>query len=162
RNTGGNGDVVVNNAGDVTLVGEYRNDASGKELRLSTTNGNIDTSSANVQSSGGRHGFVAHGDTGRKNRVRNRGVGSGEVRVACPGGSHRRAGVTVAVNGGVSTPGGAVRMIAGPGPGINAASALFPGTNPPVATETADDIGMIQLNAPISTPGNIVLMTSAN
>src|SRR5262249_7004243 len=70
---------------------------------------------------------------------------------------------TITVNGGIATSGGDLRMIAGTGPGIDTAHALFQAPNPPVATEVADDIGLITINAPVTVgAGNMVLVTSAN
>ena len=154
-NTAGN--AVIRTPGSVTLVNNFRNTASGGELRLITQDGAIDTSAVAVQSSGGRIALIANDTAGGATG----GITVGAGGINSSGGDVvLHAADNITVDGTVAAGAGNVRMIAGTGPGINAGHAAFSGANPAAATELAqDEFGMIVFNAPVSA-GSMTLVSS--
>jgi hypothetical protein len=153
------GNAVIANAGPVSLTNNFRNTASGGELRLITASGAIDTGTVAVQSAGGRIALIASDTAG--GATGNIVVGTGGIASA-GGDIALHAADNITVDGAIAAGAGNVRMLAGTGPGINAAHASFTGTNPPVATElVADDFGAITFNAPASA-ANMVLVSSTS
>ncbi len=147
------------NAGPVNLLNNFRNTAAGGELRLIANNGAINTGAVAVQSAGGRIALIANDTTG--GATGNVIVGTGGIASA-GGDIALHAADNITINGAIAAGAGNVRMLAGTGPGINAAHASFTGTNPPAPTElAADDFGFITFNAPVSA-ANMVLVSSTS
>ena len=153
------GNAVMANAGPVNLLNNFRNTAAGGELRLIANNGAINTGAVAVQSAGGRIALIANDTTG--GATGNVIVGTGGISSA-GGDIALHAADNITINGAIAAGAGNVRMLAGPGPGINAAHASFTGGNPPAPTELAtDEFGLIVFNAPASA-ANMVLVSSTS
>lgn len=153
------GNAVVATAGSVNLLNNFSNTAAGGELRLIANNGAINTGAVAVQSAGGRIALIANDTTG--GATGNIIVGAGGITSA-GGDIALHAADNITINGAITSGAGNVRMLAGTGPGINAAHASFTGTNPPAPTELAtDDFGFITFNAPVSA-ANMVLVSSTS
>jgi filamentous hemagglutinin family protein len=153
------GDAVIRTPGSVTLSNNFRNTASGGELRLITQNGAINTAAVAVQSAGGRIALIANDTAGGS--IGGITVGSGGISSG-GGDIVLHAADNITVNGSMAAGSGSMRMMAGTGPGIGTSHALFSGSNPAAATEsTPDDFGMITLNAPVSA-ASMVLVSSTS
>ena len=117
----GSGDLNINNAGSVNIVGQLSNSVPGGEVRLSTTNGSINTGTAAVTSNNGRIALIAN-DTGVAGGA-NITVGAGGTfcsnfnGVICTGAAGGPitlyAADNVTTNGAVRSGGGLVTVIAG-------------------------------------------------
>jgi len=151
------GNAVIRTPGSVTLANNFRNTASGGELRLITQNGAINTAAVAVQSNSGRIALIANDTAGGS--VGGITVGSGGISSG-GGDIVLHAADNITVNGSMAAGTGSMRMMAGTGPGINAGHAAFSGSNPAAATELAqDEFGMIVFNAPVSA-GSMTLVSS--
>ncbi len=151
------GNAVIRTPGPVSLVNNFRNTASGGELRLITQNGAIDTAAVAVQGNNGRIALIANDTAGGSTG----GITVGSGGISSGGGDIvLHAADNITIDGTVAAGAGNVRMIAGTGPGINAGHAVFSGSNPAAATELVqDEFGMIVFNAPVSS-GSMTLVSS--
>ena len=166
----GSGDLNINNAGSVNIVGQLSNSVPGGEVRLSTTNGSINTGTAAVTSNNGRIALIAN-DTGVAGGA-NITVGAGGTfcsnfnGVICTGAAGGPitlyAADNVTTNGAVRSGGGLVTVIAGTASGINGADPSFTGLNPRKPTETTqDNNGLIFINAPLDAGAGAAILISA-
>ena len=116
------GNAVIRTPGPVSLVNNFRNTASGGELRLITQNGAIDTAAVVVQGNNGRIALIANDTAGGSTG----GITVGSGGISSGGGDIvLHAADNITIDGTVAAGAGNVRMIAGTGPGINAGHAVF-------------------------------------